>query len=369
MYDAILSYLTKTELMKLKFYTQFIAYFITLFFLWVLLSGCSPGSPNQPNENSQERKAELIPSSFYDPNNPSTHILPNSIFIDHNNDKWIGFAQPQNTTGGVIRFNGTNWEKFLSSNTPVPFQYVTKVHTEDGEGGVYFTTQNTNETNRYLIRFKNGQWSYWNIYDVMAHPDKIFYNSIDNNLYFYSGRSIKKISPTADFSNSGNYTAVNTDGISHSNMMDCTMTGSNFYIVGDVNSLKASIATTPVVLTPIAGGLSFRKVAASKDGNVYSLVRPDKIMHLNENTWEVYPFLTGNTESLIANLAVDNFNQVFIFDAVANKGIGKITNGKVAYYTINGQSIQFNPLSPSMMIDNNNVKWIAVSEGLVKIID
>jgi hypothetical protein len=330
-----------------------------------LLSACSKedtssttGNPSQPSNAN----AQVIPSSFYNSTDPNTHIIiglnRSSLFVDRSGNKWICMG---GSTSGVIKFNGTTWERFTPSNTPIAFKQVTSVYCEDNEGGVYFTTEDANEYTRLLLRYRNGLWSSWNIKDVVT-ASKIFFNAVDNHLYFYSGHTIKKIPATADFTVRTNYTTITSSGIPYSNFMDCVRSSNNFYIAGENKSLRQPLSGSLELLTPTALG-SFRQLEASKTGEVFASATSSKILRLNGANWELLPTNLSSLNSEIWRFAVDHRNHIYINDF---RGVGKIVNGELQYYKINNEQII--TASP-IVIDESNTKWVVVQSGLIKITD
>jgi hypothetical protein len=148
---------------------------------------------------------------MYDGTNWQQYIKPsvfngaNSMTIDNNGNKWFA------TSKGLVKFDGSNWTVFNSTNSGLKFDIVNDLAI-DKNGNIWLATGSSDETGDTItgriVKFDGTNWTYYKPFNDAQGLNYVYTLAIDPNGKIWAGTFLGLT--VFDGSKWTNYTNSNT---------------------------------------------------------------------------------------------------------------------------------------------------------------
>jgi hypothetical protein len=348
---------SKGDIPAFKVWFAFVALFTSIVF-----SSCKKMTP-QP-EGGGDDEAILYPYRLNNVLQDQSTLMPRSVFIDSKQNKWITYKTKSGLTG-IIRFDGNTGDVFPNPSTPLPIQFSSSVtaHAEDANGAIYFTSNSGDFFNYRLYRFHEGSWSYWTVSGVPCR--ELYFNTADEKLYFVYLDEVHRISTTADFTNAANYEKLIFELPGDPFIIQSSFDGKEIHLLSNDRYYVINPQAEVVFYTTKFNEISFDYIyAADTSASIFALGGPSRqhLYKLHEGRWARYPL----SNMSLSSITVDHDDIIYVNAAEPDYSVGRYQEGSITFFSYGDDKKRVISSAP-VVIDNRNVKWAAVSDGIVRL--
>ena len=285
---------------------------------------------------------------------PTNYVT--SMVIDSQGNKWIGTAPYFNgsvsTGGGLVKFNGTTWTVYNTTNSGLPSNNVKSIAI-DGAGNKWIATD------AGLVKFDDTSWTGFN--NLPSKNINAITIDKSGNKWICTEAGLAKIVGTFTTV----YTKLNS-GLPDNTVMSIAIDSlGNKWIGTFSGGLSLFNDQTWINYSTSNSGIpdnDVRAIAIDGSGNKWIGTSSGGMAKLDGSTWTVYnnstPGLPGNYITTIS------------IDSSGNKWIGTISSGLARFDNINWSVFTYTNLElldnrvSSIAIDSTGNKWIGTGGGL-----
>lgn len=319
----------------------------------LLVLSCTKNNQNSADSNSNSNSTIQVltpPRNVYSYSN-----YFNSICIDNNNNKWVS------SENGLLKFDGSNWTIYSSSNTAITFGGSTSFLQSDNQGWIYAITIVNGNLN--IVTNAN---NIWNSYPLPFEVVKFTIDKPTNSFYFTDGNSLYKYNGSGSFSGISNYSDLGVDVPQGSQFTDLFVYDSTFYLCYTRGVYNSGIVIktgngTPQYYASSNSDVEFSKIITNDGSNVLTFASEGSVLQklnlFNNGNWTAIPYDSANEQvNVLFKLEFSKDGSMWICDG----DLGKYANQAFTFYSIDSEIVD-------VAIDNNNVKWMAsLDKGLIK---
>ena len=333
---------------------------LLMFLITALSASCRKLSSG---DRAPDTNAILSPFRLQTPIPAQASITMLSMLIDSRQHKWITY-RALSGLAGIIQFDGNTGQNYPNANSSLPLITNGNViaQTEDAGGAVYFTSNSGDYFQNRLFRYQAGTWEYWDIAGIPAR--EVYFNPGDNKLYFVYRDIVHRIATTADFSRFMDYERVIFDLPDSPEILQSNFDGKEIHFMSHDRYFVISPDGEVLAYTTPFDDIIFRYMHASDASKVYVLGGFDQqhIYKLHEGRCARFPL----ANVALRNITVDNDNSIYVITAGNQPLAGKYEEGNIHIFTYGDENKQIVSPGP-VVVDNQNVKWVAVPEGLLRL--
>jgi hypothetical protein len=338
------------------------------FFLWaaaaaLLLAVASCKKINTEQVPPQDQ-AILFPYQLGTTIQDQATLMARSFIIDSRQTKWITYTT-KSGLNGIIQFDGNTGDVFPNATSSLPLQFGTVImaHTEDDNGGVYFTSNSGDYFHFRLFRYRAGTWNVWEISGIPCR--ELYFNKNDGHLYFIYQDQVHKAPTNIDFSDVSKYQKINFELPGDPVIIRSNFDGKEIHLLSVDRYYVINAAGEILFYTTKFNDISFNYIYASDTAtSIFTLGGPSSqhLYKLHEGRWARYPL----SNSSLSSITVDRNDELYVTAAEPDHSVGKYTNGEIAFFNYGDEGKRVMSSAP-VVVDDRNVKWVAAAEGLIRL--